>query len=117
MRGDERSHISIPTAEQHRPASIIILRQTQTAVLLRHFDSKRSDLRESLEIFRWNFPCAIDFVRIDMIAQITLQPPQKIFARRAVVGALRRPGVNSVEIVATDEKIARKTAAIIQRVA
>src|SRR6266480_3734092 len=117
MRGDERGYISIPTAEQNCAAPIIILRQTQTAVLLRHFDSKRSDLRKSLEIFRRNFPCAIDFVRIDMIAQITLQAAQKILARCAVFGALRRPGVNSAEIVATDEKIARKTTAIIQRVA
>src|SRR6266487_4074594 len=117
MGGDKRGYISIPTAEQNCAAPIIILRQTETAVFLRHLDSKRSDLREPLEIFRWNFPCAIDFVRIDMIAQIALQPAQKIFARRAVFGALRRPWVNSVEIVATDEKIARKTTAIIQRVA
>src|SRR5438552_16836311 len=117
MGGDKRGYISIPTAEQNCAAPIIILRRTQTAVLLRHLDSKRSDLRKSLEIFRWNFPCAIDFVRIDMIAQITLQPAQKVFAGCAVFGALRRPGVNSVEIIATDKKIARKTAAIIQRVA
>ena len=117
MRGDESGHVSVPAAEQDRGASVIILRQTETAVLLRYFDSERADLRESLKIFWWNFAGPINFVRVDMITQITFELAQQVFPGGAIFGALRRPGINPIEIVAPDEKIARKTAAVIQWIA
>src|SRR5438132_11044638 len=52
-----------------------------------------------------------------MLAQIRFELLQKWFARGAIVRALFRKGMNAPEIVATDEKIARETAAIIQRIA
>src|SRR5207247_9001805 len=84
---------------------------------LRHLESKGADLREALEIFRWNFTGAIDLIRIDMIAQVSLQLAQEIFASRAIFCALRRVRINPIEIVAPNEKIARKTAAVIQWIA
>src|SRR5207244_8911062 len=97
--------------------SIIGLRQAKTAVLLWNFDSKCADLGETLEIFRRNFAGAIDLVRIDMIAQIVFQLIQKVCAGSLVLLALCRIRINPVEIVATDKKIAGKTAAIIERIA
>ena len=52
-----------------------------------------------------------------MIAQIAFQFLQKIFAGRTIFSALCRVGINSVEIVAADEKIARETAAVVERIA
>jgi len=60
---------------------------------------------------------AVDFVRIDMFAQITFQLLQEIFARDAVFRALRGIWVNSIEIVTSDEKIAGETAAVLERIA
>src|SRR5205823_13234500 len=117
MRGDERGHVSIPHAKQNRGTPIIRLRQTETAVLLRYFDSERADLRESLKIFWWNFTGPIDFVRVDMIAQIGFELLQKIFAGGAIFGTLSWPRINPIEIVAPDEMIARKSAAVIQWIA
>src|SRR5436309_15262821 len=114
MRGHERGHISVTAATQTRGTPLIILRQTETAVLLRYFDSECADLRESLKIFWWNFTGPIDFVRVDMITQITFELAQQIFPGGAIFGALRRPGINPIEIVAPDEKIASKTASVIQ---
>src|SRR6266478_6637061 len=78
MRGNERGYISIPAPQQNCRASIIILRQTKSAIFLRHLDSKRADLRESLEIFRRNFARAIDLVRIDVVAQIRFEFAQEM---------------------------------------
>ena len=117
MSGDKSGDVSVPTAEQNGRAPIIELRQTEAAVLLRHFDSKGADLGQPGKIFRRNFARAIDLVRIDMLAQIRFELLQKWFARGAIVRALFRKGMNAAEIVATDEKIARETAAIVQRIA
>src|SRR5205823_13825247 len=116
MRGDERGHISVPAAKQNRGTPIIRLRQAETAVLLRYFDSERADLRESLKIFWWNFAGPIDFVRVDMITQITFELAQQIFPGGAIFGALRRPGINPIEVVGRDEMIDRKTRAVIERI-
>src|SRR5439155_16150027 len=113
----ERSHISVPTAQQYCRASIIALRQTQPAVFLRNLDSERADLRESFKIFGRNFAGAIDLVRIDMFAQITFQLADEIFARGAIFGTLRGIRVNSIEIVATNKEIAGETAAVLERIA
>src|SRR6266478_3958679 len=117
MRGNERGYISIPAPQQNCRASIIILRQTKSAIFLRHLDSKRADLRESLEIFRRNFARAIDLVRIDVVAQIRFEFAQEIFARGAILRALRRIWINSIEIVTSDEKVAGETAAVLKRIA
>ena len=93
------------------------MRQTKSAIFLRHLDSKRADLRQSLEIFRRNFASAIDLIRIDMIAQITFQLLQKFFACCAIFCALRGIRVNPIEIVTADKKITGETAAIFERVA
>ena len=73
MSGDERGDVSVPTTEQNGRAPIIELRQTETAVLLRDFDSKGADLGQAGEIFGRNFAGAIDLVRIDMLAQISFE--------------------------------------------
>src|SRR6266516_3997100 len=80
MRRYERGYVSVPPAQQYCSASIIALRQTKPAVFLRNFDSKRAELRESLEIFRRNFAGEIDLVWIDMFALIIFQLANKIFA-------------------------------------
>ena len=117
MRGNERGHVAVPTSEQNGGASIIELRQTETAVLLGNFDSESADRRKAGEIFGRNFARSVDLVRIDMFAQISFEFVEKIFTGGAILRALRRPRVNSIEVVSPDEKIAGETAAIIQRIA
>src|SRR5262249_8941779 len=116
-RGEERRNVAAPAPEQTARAPIIRLGQAETAILFWNFDSERADLGQSLEIFRRNLARAIDLVRIDVLAQIILELLQKPSAGRAVLLALRRPRINPVEIVAANEKIARETAAIVQRIA
>src|SRR6202043_3060812 len=77
MRGNERSDIAIPTAKQNRGASVIKLRQTEPAVLRRHFDAERADGGQAFEILGRNLTGAIDLVRIDMFAQISFEALQK----------------------------------------
>src|SRR5262249_35332083 len=77
MRGNEGGDISIPAAKQTRGTSIIRLRQTKSAIFLRHLDSKRPEFRKAAEIFRWNFASAIDLIGIDMLAQVGFQLLQK----------------------------------------
>src|ERR1700758_3879997 len=98
MRGNERGHVSIPTAKQNCRAAIIRLGQTEPAVFLWNFDSKRADLSEPFEILRWNFTGAIDLIGIDMIAQIGFQFAEEIFASGAIFSALRRIRIDSVKI-------------------
>src|SRR5882724_13268359 len=117
MRRNERGHVSVPTAHQYRRTLIIALRQTEPAIFLRHFDSKCADLGESFEILRRNFTSAIDLVRVDMFAQISVQLAQEIFACGAIFRALRRIRVNSIEIITSDEKIAGETATVLERIA
>src|SRR5437763_11504966 len=99
MRRNKRCNVSIPTPKQNCGPSVIGLRQTESAIFLRHLDSKRTDFRKSLEIFRWNFAGAIDLIRIDMFAQISFQLLQKFFASGAIFSALRRIRVNPIELV------------------
>src|SRR5207248_9538212 len=108
MRGDESGHVSIPAAKQDRGTPIIRLRQTETAVLLRYFDSERADLRESLKIFWWNFTGALDFVRVDMIVQITFEFAQQVFAGGAIFRALPPTLIKPVEIRVPVANIAHK---------
>src|ERR1700747_3073393 len=117
MRRNERSHISVPAPKQNRSTSVIRLRQAESAIFLRHLDSKRTDFRQSFEIFRWNFTSAIDFIRIDVFPQITFQFLHKFLASRAIFSALRWIWVNSIEIVATNKQIAGETAAVLERIA
>src|SRR6266705_4653368 len=117
MRRYERGYVSVPTAQQYCSASIIALRQTKPAVFLPNFDSKRAELRESLEIFRRNFAGAIDLVWIDMFAQIIFQLANKIFASDAILCTLRGIRINPIEIVTSDEQIAGETAAVLERIA
>src|SRR5437667_2688807 len=117
MSGNERGHVSVPTAQQNCRTSIVGLRQTEPTILLRHLDSKRADLRESLEIFRRNFTSAIDLVRIHMFTQVVFDLAQEIFARGTIFRTLRGIRIDSIEIVTPDEKIAGKTAAVLERIA
>src|ERR1700730_15427782 len=77
MGGNERGHISIPTAQQDRGASVLELRQPETTVLRRDLDSKGADCGQALEIFWRNLAGAIDLVRIDMFPQIRFELLQK----------------------------------------
>src|SRR6266550_7563701 len=117
MRRNKRRHVSVPTPKQNCGASVIALRQTESAIFLWHLDSKRADFRKSLEIFWRNFTRTIDLVRIDVVAQISFQLLQKFFASGAIFRALRRIRVNPIEIVATNKKVAGETAAVLERIA
>src|SRR2546421_10009095 len=116
MCGNGGANFSIPTPQQSCRASIIELRQTKAAIFLGHLDSKRANLRESFEIFRWNFARAVDLVRIDMFAQISFKLAQKFFASGAIFCALRGIRVNSIEIVAADIQLDGETAAVVERI-
>src|SRR5215475_8146679 len=117
MRGNKRRHVSIPAPKQNCGPSIIGLRQTEATIFLRHLDSKRSDFRKTLEIFRRNFTGTVDLVWIDVLTQVTFQPLQKFFASCAIFCALRRIRVNPIEIVAADKQIAGETATVLEGVA
>ena len=52
-----------------------------------------------------------------MFAQITFKFAEEIFARGAIFRALRGIGINSIEIITSDEKIAGETAAVLERIA
>src|SRR4029077_16706731 len=106
MSGNKRGAFSIPPPKQNCGPSVIALRQTEAAIFLWHFDSKRADFRQALEIFRWNFTRTIDLVRIDMFAQIRFQLLQKFFASGAIFRALGWVRVNPIEIVTADKKVA-----------
>src|SRR5205807_937927 len=56
-------------------------------------------------------------VRVDIVAQITPELREKFLARRDVFGALFWIRKNPVEIEPADEKIARETAAFVERIA
>ena len=66
VRGNERGQIRIPTAEQHRGAAIIDLRQTKPAVFLRDFDAERAHREKVVDVLLRNFAGAIDLVGIDV---------------------------------------------------
>src|SRR5438128_6626129 len=117
MSGNERGHVSVPTAQQNCRTSIVGLRQTEPTILLRHLDSKRADLRESLEIFRRNFTSAIDLVRIHMFTQVVVDLAQELFDGGTIFRTLRGIRIDSIEIVTPDEKIASETAAVVERIA
>src|SRR5438093_2688751 len=117
MRSDQGGDISVPTAKQHCCASIIGLGQPEPAIFLWHLDPKRADLRQTLEIFRRNFTCAINLIGIDMFTQITFKLAQKLFASGAILGALRGIRVNSIEIVSPNKKVAGETPAVFERIA
>src|SRR5580700_6009052 len=103
MGRDQCGDIAVPTPEQYGRAPVIRLRQTESAVLLRHFDSECADGGKSIEVFLWNFAGPIDLVRIDMVAQIRFQFLQKRIARRAILRALFGIGMDPIEIVTADE--------------
>src|SRR5215475_1001890 len=113
----QRGDVSIPTAQQHCRASIIRLGQPEPTVFLRYLDPERADLGEAFEVLRWNLTGAIYLIGIDMFAQISFKLAQKLFASGAILGALCRIRVNSIEIVTSDKQIAGETAAIFERIA
>ena len=78
---------------------------------------KRAHLREALEVLLRNFAGAIDLIGIDMFAQISFKLAQKLFASVAILGALCRIRIDSIEIVAADEQVAGETAAVVERIA
>ena len=117
MRRNERRNVAIPASQQDRRSPIIRLRQAESPIFLGDFDSECADLGQAFEIFRRNLAGSVDFVRIDMLAQIGFNLFQKLGAGRAIFFGLRRIRVDPVEIVATDKKVARKTAAVVQRIA
>src|ERR1043166_7359801 len=117
MRGNERGQILVPTAEQHRGAPIIDLRQTKPAELARDFYPERTELEEIVDVLLRNFAGAIDLIGVNFVAQVIFELGQKIRARLSIFSALLRPGEDPVEIVATDEKVAGETAALVERIA
>src|SRR5438094_1123346 len=52
-----------------------------------------------------------------MFAQIVFKLMQELFAGRAILCALRGIRINSLKIIATDEKIAGETAAVLEWIA
>ena len=90
MRRNQRRQIAAPTAEQHRRAAIIRLRQTKPAVFRRNFDSKRAEPREFVNHRLRNFARAVNFVGINFFAQQRFQLFEKRVALIAVFGALNR---------------------------
>src|SRR5207245_10440714 len=102
--------------EQHRSSPIMPLREAEPAVFLRHFDSERANLRQPLEVLRRNFTGAIDLIGIDMFAKITFKLAQKLFPSGAILGALCRIRVNSIEVVSADEQVAGETAPVLKRI-
>ena len=75
------------------------------------------DREEFVDIFLWNLAGPIDLVGIDVFAQILFEIGQKFPSSLAIFRALFRPRVNPIKVVATDEKVARETAALIERIA
>src|SRR5262249_7141348 len=74
-------------------------------------------LREAVEIFRRNFTGAIDFIGIDVFAQISFKLPEELFSSGTILGGLCRIGMDSIEIVTSDEQVAGETAAVFERIA
>src|SRR5439155_12258926 len=109
MRRNERSEICIPTAEQHRRAPVIHLRQTEPAVLLRNFHAKGTHREKIVDVLLRNFAGAIDLVGVDIFAEIFFQAAEEFLPRGAVFSALLRIRMDAREIVAADEKIAGET--------
>ena len=52
-----------------------------------------------------------------MFAQIIFELAQELFTRGAIFRALRGIGINSIEIVSPDEKIAGEAPAVLKRIA
>ena len=52
-----------------------------------------------------------------MFAQIRFKLVQKLLASGAILGALRRIRMDSIEIVTSDEQVAGETAAVFERIA
>ena len=117
MRRNERGEICVPAAEQHRGAPVIHLGQTEPAVLLRNFDAERAHREKIVDVFLRDLAGPIDFIGIDVFAQIFLQTGEKFFSGGAIFGALLGKWVNARKIVTADKKVARETAAIVERIA
>ena len=79
--------------------------------------AERAQREQLLNVFLRNFAGAIDLVGIHVLAQILFQIGEKFLASLAILGALLRPGINPIEIVTPDKKIAREAAALVQRIA
>ncbi len=117
VRGNERGQVCVPTAEQHRGAAVIDLRQTEAAVLLRNLDGEGAHGEEVVDILLRDFAGAIDLIRVHVRFEISAEFRQKSFARGAIFRALLGEGKDAVEIVAADEKVAREAAAFVERIA
>src|SRR5437868_2587301 len=117
MGRNERSEICVPTPEQHRRAPVIHLRQTEAAVLLRNFHAESTHREKIVDVLLRNFAGAIDFVSVDIFTEIFFQTVEKFLCDGAIFGALVGIRMNAREIVASDEEIARETAAIVERIA
>src|SRR5439155_2563148 len=117
MCGNQRGDIAVPTAEQNRRTTIVILREPETAILRRHFNAEGADRRQAGEILRRNFSRAIVLIWINLLAQIGFELLQKRIANLSIFRALGRERINAAEIVSPDKKIAGETATIIERIA
>src|SRR5205814_462948 len=117
MRGDECRQIRVPAAQQHRRASIIELRQPETAILGRNFDSERPHRKQVIDVLLRDFTSTIDLVRVDMGPQIFAKLIQERLALGSVFFALCRVRKDPGKIVTTDKQVAGETATLIQWVA
>ena len=52
-----------------------------------------------------------------MFAQISFKLAQKLFTSGAILGALCRVRMDSIEIVTSDKQVAGETAAVLERIA
>ena len=64
-----------------------------------------------------DFAGAIDFIRVHIRFEIGAKFREKSFTRGAIFRALLRERKDAVEIVATDEEVAREAATFIERIA
>ena len=85
--------------------------------MLRHLDGKCAHSEQLVDVLLWNLAGAIDLIRVDIVAQIAPELSEKFLARRDIFGALFWIRKNPVEIEPADEKIARETAAFVERIA
>jgi hypothetical protein len=80
-------------------------------------DRERSHFEKLVDVLLRNLPGPVDLIRVHVVAQITPELGQKSLPGRSIFRTLFWKWKNPVEIEAADEKVAGKTAALIQRIA
>ena len=85
--------------------------------MLRHLDRERAHREQIVDVLLRDFAAAIDLIGIDVRVQIFLQLREEWLSRRLVLRGLIRERKDAIELELPDEKVARETAAFIERIA